>query len=267
MPDTMLHSSPITGAVMPAEIAKAVGEVMKKVRSLPKTERNEHAHYDFVSIDGFLSVIGPLCAEAGLIILQDEQDIDVIDRSGKAWLKITYVFTLAHSSGAFWDRPMKRTVFQTISGPQTTGSVQSYAQKQFLRSMFLIPTGERDDPDYCAKEDMPAQQQPRQEQQERPKAPKRPTQTKPAPAAPQAHDEADDGQPQYSPIPIGQNGALYGRWTKMALETLAGKPEAWRRDWLELHQIELAEMRTYHPEYCDKVASAAIAPDLQETAA
>jgi hypothetical protein len=267
MPDTMIQS-PLSGAVMPIEISKAIGEVMKKVRSLKKTERNEHAHYDFVSIDGFLSVIGPLCAEAGLIILQDEQDIDVIDRSGKAWLKITYAFSLGHISGVFWDRPMKRTVFQIISGPQTTGSVQSYAQKQFLRSMFLIPTGERDDPDYCAKEDMPAQvQQPRQEPQERPKTNKRPTPTKPTPAASPAASEADDEQPAYMAIPIGSNGPLFGRWTKSALETLAGKPEEWRRYWLELHEIELAEMRASRPDYADRVVSAAISPDLPVEAA
>jgi hypothetical protein len=265
MPDTMIQS-PISGAAMPVEISKAIAEVMSKVKSLPKNEHNGHSNYDFASIDAFLMAIGPLCAEAGLIILQDEHDLDVIDRSGKAWLKATYSFVLAHASRSIWDRPMKRTVFQIISGPQTAGSVQSYAQKQFLRSMFLVPTGEKDDPDYHPKEDMPSQQpqQARQDSQERPKPAKRPTQPKTAEAIQRPSNES--GGPEYTPMPIGASGALYGRWTKMALESLAGKPESWRRDWLELHQIELAEMRTFHPGWCDKVASAAIAPDLREVA-
>jgi hypothetical protein len=267
MPDTMIQS-PISSTGMPVEISRAIGEVMAKIKSLPKGERNEHGHYNFASIDDFLAAVGPLCSAAGLIVYQDEDAVDVIDRSGKAWLKITYAFSLGHISGAFWDRPMKRTVFQTISGPQTTGSVQSYALKQFMRSMFLIPTGERDGPDYCAKEDMPAQvQQPRQEPQERPKTNKRPTPTKPTPAASPAASEADDEQPAYMAIPIGSNGPLFGRWTKSALETLAGKPEEWRRYWLELHEIELAEMRASRPDYADRVVSAAISPDLPVEAA
>jgi hypothetical protein len=261
MPDTMIQS-PISSTGMPVEISRAIGEVMAKIKSLPKGERNEHGHYNFASIDDFLAAVGPLCSAAGLIVYQDEDAVDVIDRSGKAWLKITYAFSLGHISGAFWDRPMKRTVFQTISGPQTTGSVQSYALKQFMRSMFLIPTGERDDPDYCAKEDMPAQAQ--QARQEPARTSKRPPQPKPTEAIQRPSSESDE--PEHIYIEEGVSGLKIGAWVNAAKAAMEGQPEAWRRAWLEAHLTEVDEVRRLRPEWADKVEALAIAPDLPEAA-
>ena len=158
MPDTMLPTiaAPSVSPAIPVEIAKAIGEVMTGIKSLPKGERNDHGGYNFASIDDFLAAVGPLCSTAGLLVFQDEHSIDMIDRGGKAWLKATYAFRLGHVSGVVCDRPMLRTVFQSITGPQTTGSCQSYCLKQFLRSLFLIPTGDRDDADYHKPQDMPA---------------------------------------------------------------------------------------------------------------
>ncbi len=45
MPDTTIQTIPAIG--MPSEIAKAINAVMAQVRSLPKTEHNGHAGYDF----------------------------------------------------------------------------------------------------------------------------------------------------------------------------------------------------------------------------
>jgi hypothetical protein len=61
-------------------------------------------------------------------------------------------------------------LFQRIDGPQTTGGTQSYALKQFLRSLFQIPTGDRDDADFTPKEDMPAQTRQPVQDAPRPKA-------------------------------------------------------------------------------------------------
>ena len=178
MPDTMIQSeaaAPPTGAGtrLPVEIAQAIGAVMSQVKSLPKGERNEHGHYNFTSIDDFLAAVGPLCAEHGLLVLQDEDSAEVFDRGGKGWLRVTYSFTLAHTSGAMWDRPMRRTVLQAVTGPQTTGSSQSYALKQFSRSLFQIPTGERDDADHQPQQAMPAAAQARQEPPGRVQAPEK----------------------------------------------------------------------------------------------
>ena len=40
------------------------------------------------------------------------------------------------------------------TGAQAFGSAQSYALKQFLRSLFMIPTGDKDDPDNDATKDI-----------------------------------------------------------------------------------------------------------------
>jgi hypothetical protein len=263
MPDTMIQS-PISSTGMPIEIARAIGEVMTQIRSLKKGEWNDHGHYNFASIDDFLAAVGPLCSAAGLLVFQDEEAVDVFDRGGKGWLKITYAFTVGHVSGAVSSYPMRRTVFQAITGPQTTGSSQSYALKMFLRSLLMIPTGDRDDADYHKQQDMPAAQPTRQEPPA--KAPKRPP-AKPAPVVEQEPAEVGDGMPQYTPIPNGSNGPLYGRWTKAALETLAGRPEEWRRLWLEVHEIELGAMRADRPDYADRVVSAAVSPDMPGEAA
>jgi hypothetical protein len=188
MPDTMLQSpetaAPPQGAGtrLPVEIAQAIGAVMSKVRSLPKGERNEHGHYNFTSIDDFLAFVCPLCSASGLIVLQDEDSVDVFDRGGKGWLKIVYSFTLAHVSGVVSERPIRRTVLQPVTGPQTTGSSQSYALKQFMRSLFMIPTGDHEDADHQPQQDMPAA----------------------APKARQTPQERAQGQPGPAPHPRRQ---------------------------------------------------------------
>jgi hypothetical protein len=266
MPDTMIATSavPSISPAVPVEIAAAIGEVMAQIKSLPKGERNDHGGYNFASIDDFLSAVGPLCSSAGLIVYQDEHSIDMIDRGGKAWLKATYSFTLGHTSGVLCDRPLLRTVFQSITGPQTTGSCQSYCLKQFLRSLFLIPTGDRDDADYHKQQDMPAAQA-AQRPAQRAEQPRR-TQTaaKPSQATQQAPDGADEVPHIY--IQEGTSGLKIGSWVTLAKAAMDGQPEAFRREWLEEHLAELDEVRRLRPEWADKLAAQAIAPDLAEAA-
>jgi len=261
MPDTFTPSTETAapqlggGTRIPAEIAIAIGAVMAQVKSLPKGERNDHGGYAFASIDAFLAAIGPLCSAAGLIVVQDEESMETIDRGGKAWLRITYSFLLAHTSGVMWDRPTKRTVYQRIDGPQTTGGTQSYAMKMYLRSLFQIPTGDQDDPDFHAKEAMQAAQKPQErvERSNRADPPKAAERTQRTPS--------DSGEPVLMQIETGRDGLLIGRWVATAKNVLHGKPEAWRREWLELHGVELEEVRKLKPDYADKLESIAVAPD------
>lgn len=137
------------------EIAKAIVAVMQQVRQLGKEDRNKFQNYDFVSIDKFLAYTGPLCAAAGLFILQEEETFEVevkqsTDDKGQvktaAWLTVKYAFTFCHSSGDTYG-PLHRSVMVPANGAQAFGSAQSYALKQFLRAQFQIPTGDEDDPD------------------------------------------------------------------------------------------------------------------------
>jgi hypothetical protein len=86
--------------------------------------------------------------------------------------------------------------------------------------------------------------------------------------APKAQERAQDaptdsGDPELMQIQRGADGALLvGKWVAAAKNALAGKPESWRRQWLELHGVELDEVRRTRREWADKLEALAIAPDL-----
>lgn len=247
---------------MPTVIANAVSEIMGKVKSLPKGEWNGHGQFNFASIDDFLAAVGPMCAEAGLIVLQDEESLDMIERNGKGWIRITYLFTLAHKSGVIFERPVRRTVIQQIAGPQTTGGTQSYALKMFMRSLFQIPTGDRDDADYQPKHEMDTRPARQEGQGRNQTAIRPPTPAKLLEAPPSASDGFRIG------IPQGNDGLQVGTWTRLALEALAGMPDQSARiKWLAFHSAELAEVTRLKPDYARKVEEVAKAPDPATKAA
>jgi len=137
---------------IPEVVAAAVNQVMGEVKKLLRSERNRDAGYRFASIDDFLAAVNPLCAEAGLIILQDELDARLVNDGGasmdRSWLWTTFTFTLAHKSGSIYG-PLTRSVMVPAKGAQAFGSAQSYALKQFMRSLFQIPTGDKEDADFA----------------------------------------------------------------------------------------------------------------------
>ena len=151
-----------TLAPMPPNVAAAISKVMAGVPKLERGETNTHGQYKFASIDDFLEAVRPLCAESGLIILQDEASsemLDGVDKYGKPkrWLSVTYSFTLAHSSGETWaHRPTRSIIVDASMGSQAYGAAQSYTLKLFERSLFQIATGEKgQDVDEHAPVDLP----------------------------------------------------------------------------------------------------------------
>lgn len=139
---------------MPAEIAKRVLLVMKAVGKLAKDSKNSQGHYDYTSVDAFLEVVGPACAEAGLIITPIEisaepSTFEATDRDGKTKLRrqltFKYNFMLIAEDGTTWcnERDV-RTVVVEATGAQASGAAQSYALKQYERALFQIPTGDAD---------------------------------------------------------------------------------------------------------------------------
>jgi hypothetical protein len=147
---------------MPPQIAAAVVQVMRGIEKLQKDERNPHANYRYAGIESFLEMLRPLCAEAGLIIVQDEDSYEFVTTRNKhgeerTWLVMLFTFTLVHSSGETWTHPVKRTGMADASmGSQAFGAAQSYALKQFDRSLFQIATGDSEDADAHPQADLPA---------------------------------------------------------------------------------------------------------------
>lgn len=142
---------------MDNSIVKAVASVMSDVPKLAKGEKNSHGNYNFASIDDFLEAVRPLMAKAGLVIVSDEEDFEVIGEGKDTWLKMRYAFTL-HAADALYGPIYRTTMVRASMGSQAFGAAQSYAEKQFLRSLFKIATGEGGaiDADSHAQSNLPA---------------------------------------------------------------------------------------------------------------
>jgi hypothetical protein len=270
MPDTMIATPAAVSSITPAipvEITKAIVAVMAGIGKLAKVEKNLHDRYDFVSIDGFLAAVNPLCAENGLVIIQDEEAVEFVERQGRngssTWLRVTYSFTICHVSGAVMPRQPRRTVMTIANGAQAFGSAQSYSLKQFLRSLFQISTGDKDDPDFQQTQDI-GQQAPQKPVQQ----PQAQGRHNPPSKAPQAIQRLPSGfsEPQHIPMAVDAGGFLIREWLDAAKAAIDGKPEAWRRKWLELHTAELADLRRVRSDWADRVEAAAISPDIQQAA-
>lgn len=136
---------------MPRSIAVAINEITGNVETIKKENDNDFDKYTFASIDDFMKYVNPLCAEAGLFIIQDEASkpelVEKPTKSGSTlMLWCEFNFTLGTTEGDLYG-PIKRSVMVLATGAQAFGAAQSYALKQFLRSLFMIPTGDGDDPD------------------------------------------------------------------------------------------------------------------------
>jgi len=134
---------------IPPEIASSIVKVMAGVKKLTKGDRNTFDSYDFTSIDNFLEAVNPLCAEAGLFFLINEEAAEILPSdSGKMpKLHVAYDIMVCHESGTAMNG-IKRNVQVNANGAQAFGAAQSYVLKQFMRSLFQIPTGDKDDPDF-----------------------------------------------------------------------------------------------------------------------
>ena len=137
-------------------IHRALIKAMSEVTKVQKSSRNVEQKYDFASIDDFLAMAGPICAANGLYTVMDESDVAEFERQGKYgvthWLRVRFCLTTYHESGASLP-PVYRTVEVIRTGAQSFGSAQSYALKQYLRALLLIPTGDKDDADFAEKGD------------------------------------------------------------------------------------------------------------------
>ena len=133
---------------LPKSIATAINGVMKDIRMLKKDDENKFQNYNYASIDKFLSAVNPLCAKHGLIITMDEESCKVSrDGAKNPWVHIVYKFILSHASGDTWAYTPRRNMFVSMTGGQSMVSSMSYTLKQFMRSLFQISTGEKDDLD------------------------------------------------------------------------------------------------------------------------
>lgn len=144
---------------MPPPIAAGIVNVMSKVKQLGADGRNDHGRYNFVSVDKFYSAIGPLCAAAGIFVLANETSSETYEAKNSKgdtvnMLRIVYAMNIVHETGAMYG-PVERSVTVVAAGPQAYASALSFVTKYFMRNLFQIPTGEKDDADLAEPENTP----------------------------------------------------------------------------------------------------------------
>lgn len=132
------------------QIVAALAKAMSEVKRLGKDNQNTDQKYGFASIDDFLAMTGPIMASNGLVVLMNEDSVQEFERQGKYamtfWLRIVFSIQVLHSSGE--SLPATRRSVEVIrTGPQAFGAAQSYVEKQFLRGLLQIPTGDKDEAD------------------------------------------------------------------------------------------------------------------------
>ena len=135
-------------------IGQAIAKAMGEIETVAKNDANAHGGYNFASIDGFIGGCRDAMSSNGLHALISVVNFErFAGNNNKQWADITYKIQLCHASGEATE-PVQSVVTLPITGAQTSGSAQSYALKQFLRGIFMVKTGEKDDPDFNAPTDL-----------------------------------------------------------------------------------------------------------------
>ena len=132
-------------------IHAAIAASVREVRIIGKSDRNKFDGYDFASIDKFLALVNPICGRNGLFPIVQLANFETYENtnskgSKSIWARFHYGITMHHATGQTLG-PVDIMVSVPMNGAQASGSAQSYALKQFFRSMLMIPTGDKDDAD------------------------------------------------------------------------------------------------------------------------
>lgn len=142
----MTQSKKTGTATKTKSLTAKIASVIVELGVLGKESRNAFDKYDYASIDKFLEHVREVIGAAGLVVLQDEISVEHFERQAggkkKPWQTYVYEFSIIDEAGDS-TKPLRRTVSVPFNGAQASGSAQSYALKQFLRSTFLIATGDK----------------------------------------------------------------------------------------------------------------------------
>lgn len=140
-------------------IVRAVCAVKASIEAVAKTQYNKQGGYKFASADDIYAAVTRKMGEVGLMILPIEMEPVAIERVEKQvtdersgntsmkvsqWGKFRFGFVLATEEATWFDPRSARTLFIQILGPQTFNAAESYCQKQYLRGLLKLPTGDMD---------------------------------------------------------------------------------------------------------------------------
>lgn len=134
---------------MPGSIAKAVALVMAGGNAVKHDGNNKFDGYNYASTDAIYAGYSRLMAEHGLVIIcLEATPPEVVTKETpkglKQWGKFSFQFILSVGDDCWTDPRCTRSLFIEISRPTAFMAAQSYAEKTFMRSLFKIPTGDKD---------------------------------------------------------------------------------------------------------------------------
>jgi hypothetical protein len=144
-----MHFEPI-----PKSIVHAICKVQASVEAVAKSQFNKQGSYKFASADDIYAAVARKFGEVGLMIYPLEMSQPEIKRVEKTdaqgelkvsqWGQFHFGYVLATEEATWFDTRSARTILIQILGPQTFNAAESYCQKQFLRSLLKLPTGDMD---------------------------------------------------------------------------------------------------------------------------
>lgn len=144
-----MHFEPI-----PKSIVQAICKVQASVEAVAKSQFNKQGSYKFASADDIYAAVARKFGEVGLMIYPLEMSQPEIKRVEKTdaqgelkvsqWGQFHFGYVLATEEATWFDQRSARTILIQILGPQTFNAAESYCQKQFLRSLLKLPTGDMD---------------------------------------------------------------------------------------------------------------------------
>lgn len=148
--------SPLVESSGPQNIlAVAANRILKTQRAVPtlaKTSNNPQNNYNYASIDDYYSIVAKLAAENGLswwvTVADNGYSFPQVINDGvgkpKTLQHTTYEFTLIVEDVGVIQGFRRVNITGPYVGCQTAGIFESYAEKQFMRNLFKVVTGEVD---------------------------------------------------------------------------------------------------------------------------
>ena len=269
MPDTMIQTeatpiNPVSIGIMDgyrsasigklvcarAKASKAIKSIIKdKTADIPNKNGGRGYQYAYADLATVLEAVEDAISEQGLAIFQTTQT-----RQNGTFL----ITTLAHESDQWVGSEIR--LKSADAGPQVYGSEMTYLRRYAVLALLALAP-EADDDGKAAQER--ADQQARQKPAQRVEPSRRPDHTQKHPGlTPPSRPE-----PQRMPFPADAEESQVKSWLHSIAADLQGRPEEWRRRWLELNQQELEELRAFNSDWANRVQASAIAPDMQGDAA
>ena len=128
---TYLHSN---------ALALAIQEIQGTVK---QDAYNEFHKYGYASADAVYLHCRDVLSRHGITIHQSEVMVDFDPKEKIPWIKVRYEFTIRIDGKKFGESEFV-TSFDKLTKPQTMAAVRTNARKYYLRSLFLLATGDPD---------------------------------------------------------------------------------------------------------------------------